>query len=622
MSLIRILVALVLFTLPAHAQDKVALVIGNASYKNSTPLANPVNDARAVAEKLTSIGFEVALYEDLSGQAFRVALGAFSEKALNADLAIVFYAGHAIEMQGKNYLIPIDAEMKSEATAQFETITLDQMLQAVRSAKQLGMVMLDACRNNPFATTMVRSNGTRGDSRGLASVSVEGETGLVVSFAAEAGNTADDGDGSHSPYTSALLEVLDQPGLEVGRMFRSVRAKVKTATNGKQVPIEQMQLPDQDIYLVAGTAPAPVIAATTTTASADPAPAPADDPLLIYLAALKSGDRAAIEDFIRRYPDHPRAVDARAVVADIAETDFWADTLAKNTEAGFRTYLLGFPQGRYSVEATNRIAALAMVPEPIPVPQPHPAPDPVLAAAPDRGSCPVQTGEWSVKGIATDDTLFVRSGPGTSNAEIGELAYNATGISVTACEGKWCEVQYGCIAGFASAKYLTDDDVNAASSDFSGVFSVVDHPANEKLNIRSGPGEQYDVVAELAHDATGVMVTDCQTVDNYDYRWCNLAWNQVSGWGYGRYLQDSQGQKPLNVTANNPDPKMDAVCYNLWFQRNAIFYANGYCFTSEQGLAEFDDGTCHTSAPVLTAGEKERLEQIKVEEKKNGCLFE
>ena len=622
MSLIRILVALVLFTLPAHAQDKVALVIGNASYKNASALANPVNDARAVAEKLTSIGFEVALYEDLSGQAFRVALGAFSEKALNADLAIVFYAGHAIEMQGKNYLIPIDAEMKSEATAQFETITLDQMLQAVRSARQLGMVMLDACRNNPFATTMVRSNGTRGDSRGLASVSVEGETGLVVSFAAEAGNTADDGDGSHSPYTSALLEVLDQPGLEVGRMFRSVRAKVKTATNGKQVPIEQMQLPDQDIYLVAGTAPAPVIAATTTTASADPAPAPADDPLLIYLAALKSGDRAAIEDFIRRYPDHPRAVDARAVVADIAETDFWADTLAKNTEAGFRTYLLGFPQGRYSVEATNRIAALAIVPEPIPVPQPDPAPDPVLAAAPDRGSCPVQTGEWSVKGIATDDTLFVRSGPGTSNAEIGELAYNATGISVTACEGKWCEVQYGCIAGFASAKYLTDDDVNAASSDFSGVFSVVDHPANEKLNIRSGPGEQYDVVAELAHDATGVMVTDCQTVDNYDYRWCNLAWNQVSGWGYGRYLQDSQGQKPLNVTANNPDPKMDAVCYNLWFQRNAIFYANGYCFTSEQGLAEFDDGTCHTSAPVLTAGEKERLEQIKVEEKKNGCLFE
>ena len=168
MILIRIFTALILLACPAVAQDKVALVIGNARYENATPLANPANDARAVAEKLAAIGFDVALHEDLTGQAFRVALGEFSEKALNADLAIVFYAGHAIEMEGKNYLIPVDAEMKSEATAQFETITLDQLLQAVRSADQLGMVMLDACRNNPYATTMVRSNGTRGDSRGLA----------------------------------------------------------------------------------------------------------------------------------------------------------------------------------------------------------------------------------------------------------------------------------------------------------------------------------------------------------------------------------------------------------------------------------------------------------------------
>ena len=117
MALLRILAALMLFAQPAAAQDKVALVIGNASYQNSTPLANPLNDARAVAAKLESIGFDVALHEDLTGQAFRVALGEFSEKALNADLAIAFYAGHAIEIEGKNYLIPIDAQMKSEATA-------------------------------------------------------------------------------------------------------------------------------------------------------------------------------------------------------------------------------------------------------------------------------------------------------------------------------------------------------------------------------------------------------------------------------------------------------------------------------------------------------------------------
>ncbi len=540
----------------AFAETRVALVIGNSKYQNSTPLPNPANDARAIAAKLTAIGFDVTLAEDLDGTAFRMALGAFSEKSLNADLVLFFYAGHAIEMNSVNYLIPVDARMQSESTAQFEAISLDQVLGTVRTAGKLGLVMLDACRNNPFAATMKRSDATRGVSRGLAAVSVEGETGMMISFAAEAGKTADDGDTEHSPYTAALLEVLDQPGLEVGRMFRSVRARVKETTKGAQVPIEQAQLPDQDIYLVAGDVVPAVAVATTpavvTTATPVPPAPPADDPLLIYLAALQSGERAAMEDFIRRYPTHERAVDARAVVADMAETDFWADTTAKNTEAGFRAYLLGFPKGRYTTEAANRLAALGMVPEAIPAaapdaePEQEFEPEPALAVAPALASCPMQIGSASVKGIATDDTLFVRSGPGTNFAEIGELAYNATGISVKNCEGKWCDVQYGCIAGFASAKYLTEEYVEAASSEFSGLFSVVDHPADQKLNVRSGPGEQYDVVAELAADTTGVVVTDCQAVDNYDYRWCNLSWNKVSGWGYGRYLQDGQGQKPLN----------------------------------------------------------------------------
>ena len=564
MSLIRILLALILLALPAAAQDKVALVIGNASYANSTPLANPINDARAVAAKLRLIGFEVMLHENLDGQGFRVALGEFSEKALNADLALVFYAGHGIEMNGQNYLIPVDAKMRSESTAQFEAVPLEQVLGAVREAKKLGLVMLDACRNNPFSATMTRTNGTRSVSRGLAPISVEGETGILISFAAEAGKTADDGNAEHSPYTAALLGVLDQPGLEVGRMFRSVRAKVKETTGGAQVPIEQAQLPDQDIYLVSGDVPAVAAAAAATTTvattTAAPPPPPADDPLLIYLAALQSGDRAAMEDFIRRYPTHDRAVDARAVVADMAETDFWAVSVAKNTEAGFRAYLLGFPKGRHTVEAANRIAALAMVPEAVPAALPDPAQKPKpaakhsLAASPTLDSCPIQMGGWAVTGIATDDTLYVRSGPGTANAAIGELAYNATGISVENCKDKWCEVQYGCIAGFASAKYLTSEFVETESSEFSGLFSVVDHPADDMLNVRSGPGEQYAIVAELAADTTGVLVTDCQSIDDYDYRWCNLSWDKVSGWGYGRYLQDSQGRKPASFMANNPDP--------------------------------------------------------------------
>jgi hypothetical protein len=366
--------ALLFVALPAAAQDKVALVIGNATYVNATTLANPLNDARAVGDKLQSIGFEVDLYEDLDGQEFRVALGAFSEKALNADLALVFYAGHGIEMNGQNYLIPIDARMKSEATAQFEAVPLEQVLGAVREAGKLGMVMLDACRDNPFANSITRKNGTRAVSRGLAPVSVEGEKGILVSFAAEAGRTADDGDAEHSPYTAALLQVLDQPGLEVGRMFRTVRAKVRETTKDQQVPIEQMQLPDEEIYLVSGPAPDP-------DASPDPAPItkvtptppPQEDPTVVYFAAIKAGTVEALNDFIQRYPTHPKAEEARKIMASMEDDAFWETTKAAGTVAAYRRYLLVFPDGNYAADAADWLAlAQPPVVEPAPAPPVQP----------------------------------------------------------------------------------------------------------------------------------------------------------------------------------------------------------------------------------------------------------
>jgi uncharacterized caspase-like protein len=362
------LIALLLGSFQALADTRVALVVGNATYANTTVLPNTRNDARAVAAKLTSIGFDVSLYEDLDGQAFRVALGDFSEKALNADLAVVYYAGHGIEMNGQNYLIPIDAKMRSESTAAFETVPLEQVLGAVREAGVLGMVMLDACRNNPFAATMQRKNGTRAVSRGLAPVSVEGERGLVVSFAAEAGQTAEDGDADHSPYAAALLQVLDQPGLEVGRMFRSVRAKVKTATGGVQVPIEQMQLPDNDIFLVA--APAGVTPAQPPTV-ATALTSPTEDPMVIYLAAVRSGDPAQLESYLSRFPQHEMADQARRILLDYADDDLWASTQTRNTARDYRVYLMAFPTGRHRDEAQSLLDALDVPPTPEtpPVPQ-------------------------------------------------------------------------------------------------------------------------------------------------------------------------------------------------------------------------------------------------------------
>lgn len=236
---------------PAPIPDgsHVALVIGNAAYDHAARLANPLNDAGAVADRFSALGYDVLHVEDVDGSAFRIALARFSQMALGADIAVVFYAGHGIELDGRNYLIPVDARMESDVTARFETVALDDLASAAQLAGKLGLVLLDACRDNPFARDMARRDGTRSLSRGLAPVEVS-RAGLLISFAAEAGATAaDSAGGKHSPYTEALLRVLEDPELEVGRMFRRLRATVREATGGKQVPIERMQLPDEDVFL-------------------------------------------------------------------------------------------------------------------------------------------------------------------------------------------------------------------------------------------------------------------------------------------------------------------------------------------------------------------------------------
>lgn len=351
---------------PVLAGGKVALVIGNSDYAHASRLANPGNDARALADKLGALGFEVQLHQDLGGQGMRVALGEFTEAALGADIALVFYAGHGIEMGGHNYLVPVDAQMRSEATAQFEALSLDQVIASVGQASKLGVVLLDACRDNPFASSMQRNNGTRSMSRGLAPVSIEGQQGLLVSFAAEEGSTADDGDGMHSPYTAALLEVIDDPGLEVGRMFRKVRAHVREATGGRQVPIERMQLPDEAIYFV------PEGAAPVETPVAQPPltqPPATRDPMMVFLDAVQSGEIEPLSDFVSRYPDHPRAADARKLVHAMQDEAFWKRTLTEDTVEGYRRYLLAFADGQYTDEATAKLAALTQ-PAPAPVTQP------------------------------------------------------------------------------------------------------------------------------------------------------------------------------------------------------------------------------------------------------------
>ncbi len=395
---------------PALAERRVAMVIGDSDYQHATRLPNPQNDAKAISAKLTTLGFDVFLHENLGGQDFRIALGAFAEEALRADLAVVFYAGHGIEMGGRNYLIPIDAKMTSEATAQFEALSLDSVLTTVRNAGKLGLIMLDACRDNPFANTMTRKNGTRAVSRGLAPVSLDGEAGTLVSFAAQAGDTADDGTGMHSPYTEALLELLDQPGLEVGALFQRVTKVVKDKTGGRQKPMYRIQPPNDLVYLVPrGRSPEPLLASDVLTASVE------IDPLTVFLNAVQSAQRAPLEDFIARFPTHAKTTDAKKLLLNIVEQEFWVTTQSQDTVHGYETYLLAFSDGRFVEQAHARKQALQLVaaPKPQPVQTSANAPSPVPTVSPSFDCARAST---LVERAICDDIELARQDRSLANA--------------------------------------------------------------------------------------------------------------------------------------------------------------------------------------------------------------
>ena len=212
--------------------DRVALVIGNSAYEHTSELPNPVNDATAMRDALTRLGFDVVFRRDADEDAMEDALGAFEEMSAGADLAVVFYAGHGMEMNGDNYLVPVDARLSSAAAVGRETVALDDVLNAVAEARTR-IVILDACRNNPFARSMrgaVRANVRSG---GLAAVAAG--AGSLVAYAAAAGDVADDGAGRHSPFTEALLAQIEQPGVEVRIMLGNVGEAVRART-GRQQP--------------------------------------------------------------------------------------------------------------------------------------------------------------------------------------------------------------------------------------------------------------------------------------------------------------------------------------------------------------------------------------------------
>lgn len=295
----------------ADAQERVALVIGNGNYQHATPLPNPVNDARAVAEVLRDIGFDITEGVDLDRTGMERRIRDFLRKAASARLALLFYAGHGMQVDGKNYLVPIDAKLEAASDLTFETIDLDEILAMLNDPAHTSIVILDACRDNPLARSFARRLGATRSAAvpgGLAAYSTLG-TGMLIAFATAPGQVALDGSGKNSPFTRGLLRHLRTPGLEVRQMLTRVRGDVAAATHHQQIPWDNSSLLG-DVYLAGLPQPNAAVPAPMPTPPA-PMPMQADDETL-WRAVKDTTAPALFEDFLRRFPGSTHAGEARS----------------------------------------------------------------------------------------------------------------------------------------------------------------------------------------------------------------------------------------------------------------------------------------------------------------------
>ncbi len=245
----------------AWAERRVALVVGNAAYQNAAGLSNTVNDATAMANLFVKAGFDVVeLRSDLGVVEFKRAVRDFMFTARDADIAVVYFAGHGIEIRGSNYLIPVDAKLRSDYDADDEAISLERLILAVEPVKQLRLIILDACRDNPFIRRMQRAFAARAVTGGLATV--EPSTGnTLIAYAAKAGSVSYDGAGPNSPFTTALMKYLTEPGLDIRIAFGRVRDEVMKATANRQEPFVYGSLGGTTISLVRPPDPPQPVAA-------------------------------------------------------------------------------------------------------------------------------------------------------------------------------------------------------------------------------------------------------------------------------------------------------------------------------------------------------------------------
>jgi uncharacterized caspase-like protein len=290
---------------PALAEKRIALVIGNSAYQNVAPLDNPANDATLMAQTLKDLGFSLtggSAQLNLTKPALDDAVQEFGRQVQGADVALFYYAGHGVQVRGSNFLVPVNANPTREADVDFQMVDVNVVLNQMQaSGTRLNMIILDACRNNPFG-----GRGLRSSAGGLAQI--RAPDGTLISYATQPGNVAQDGSDGHSPYTRALAATMKRPGLDVFQTFNEVGLSVKRTTGGAQQPWVSSSPIDGSFYF---TGPPSAMSAAT------PRAPPVDAAAQAWAVTRDTTSQAVLEDFMRQFGNTVYASMARARLEEL-----------------------------------------------------------------------------------------------------------------------------------------------------------------------------------------------------------------------------------------------------------------------------------------------------------------
>lgn len=339
-KLISVLGILVLWTAPAFAK-RVALVIGNSAYEHTVFLPNPANDARLMAGKLNGLGFEVVEGIDQNYREMRQSILEFAKKAYGANIALLFYAGHGMQIAGQNLMVPIDAKIEDEASLDFETITVDFVMRQMSKDVKVQMVFLDACRDNPLARSLARRMGPSRSTTvgsGLAEIKIvdTGAEGAVIAFATSPGDVALDGEGENSPFTAALARHIDAPDVSIQTVMTRVTGDVFEETDKRQRPWVNASLIGE-LFLNKQSN-----VSTSKVLPADDVPTTQISPE----TTISSVDAAT-----------------RSTIAWEREKLVWETVKSNNTVADYESYLSAYPNGTFANFANNSIGRLKNYPQ-------------------------------------------------------------------------------------------------------------------------------------------------------------------------------------------------------------------------------------------------------------------